>query len=86
MLHIEFKEKEKKKKEHKSKKDKEKEKAEEKEKEEENEEMIFFSPSQEKITESLLKPFEMLRDLTNSFNKLEPELVPFLYIEKSVSY
>jgi hypothetical protein len=66
----------------KDKKDKAKEEADS----DDDNELIYFSPSIEQITEQLLEPIRLLIELSNSIYKLEADLVPFLYIQKTTSY
>jgi len=85
----------------KAEKEKEKEKAEgeeggEENKEDENEEdeasetdeneMIYFSPSKDKITKAFIRPIEWIVELTNAINKLEPDIVPLIKMDKQPSY
>ena len=92
MIHIKFRKRRKDKKKDKDKKkkeEKEKEKEEDKDKEEESDddgELIYFSPSYDKVIKGLSKPIEWLVELVNTINKLEPDLIPFLYLPKTISY
>ena len=49
-------------------------------------EMIYFSPSKDKILRAVSKPLEWLVELSNSIQKLEAELVPLLEVPKEISY
>ena len=86
VLHIELKKKKERKKGEKEKDKKEKVKEDEEKPDESEGEMIYFSPSKEHILRSLKEPLEWLVSLVNEINKLEPDLVPFLYMPKCISY
>ena len=89
VLNISFRKKKKEKK-HKKGKDKEKEKEkdddDDKEESEDENEMIYFSPSYNKIFQGLIKPLTLLMEFTNDIHKLEGDLVPFLYLDKEIAY
>lgn len=54
--------------------------------EEAMEETIFFDPSLDSVEEILMSPFETLEMISQSFNKIERDLIPLLNLESAPSY
>lgn len=50
------------------------------------EETIFYEPNMESVEEILLSPFETLENISQTFNKIERDLIPLLNLDSAPSY
>ena len=50
------------------------------------EETIYYDPNLESVEEVLLSPFDTLETISQSFNKIERDLIPLLNLESVPSY
>jgi len=50
------------------------------------EETIFYEPGIDQVEEVLLLPFEILEQTSQTFNKIERDLIPLLNLESQASY
>lgn len=50
------------------------------------EETIFFEPNLDSVEESLLSPFDTLEMISQTFNKIERDLIPLLNLDCVSSY